>query len=118
MQTLAQIRAKNALNKQVEPGAGGGDVLRSFPSLVKTDGFLAALAFASETKQDGKLKHRGEHGICRHIAEHLHALHISENTDPRQLAQELAEGDASKLRRATAEALAYLNYLKRFATYA
>jgi len=118
MQTLAQIRARNALGRKIAKGQKEGNVLSGFSTLVKIDGLLAALAFSCEKNKNGEIKHKGEYFICEAIAAHLkdEQIRITGRILPRELAEELASGDATKLRRATAEALAYLNYLKRFAS--
>lgn len=121
MKTLAQIRATNALKWKDHDFGGqkGGDVVSGFPTLVKTDGLLAAAAFAVEwkDKKKGVRKHQGEFHLLKAIAEHLSSsgVAICEARNPEDFVEELARAaDASKLRRATAEALAFLNYLKRF----
>ena len=134
-----------AQRDQIAEGQGGGDVLSGFPMLIKADGLLAALAFAVELKacrnpdrvdehflvrrlddeqeRVFERKHRGEYSIACAIAYHLGCnrpdgcIAICQAQSPDDLVEELAQAaDASKLRRATAEALAFLNYLKRFAS--
>jgi len=121
MKTLAQIRADNALKAAKKPGMGlgkeGGDALSGFPMLIKMDGLLAALAFAIERKSENSRKHPGAFLIANAIAEHLSnkKIGIASSTNADDLVKELAnDPDDSKLRRATAETLAYINYLKRF----
>jgi CRISPR/Cas system CMR-associated protein Cmr5 small subunit len=129
MKTLPQIRAANAiLHREPVQRAlnqpGQGDTLSGFPMLIKTDGLLAALAFAIEPKRNdrGQLshKHPAEFTIAEAIAAHLRhndsegRIAITTEANPERLVDELARADATKLRRATAEALAFLNYLKRF----
>jgi len=80
MKTLAQIRAANALRHQQpvqnalnQPGQG--DALSGFPMLIKIDGLLAALAFATEQRrnQQGQLvrKHPADYVIAQAVAAHL-----------------------------------------------
>jgi hypothetical protein len=119
MKTLAQIRAQNALKASRIEGMGrgqkGGDALSGFPMLIKTDGLLAAAAFAVELNSKGKPKQEGALLIMDAVAEHLASVGICEATKARDLLEELANSDdAAQLRRATAETIAYLNYLKRF----
>jgi len=123
MRTLGQIRATNALDASRRRGMGvgqqGGDALSGFSTTILTDGFLAASALACERKQDrhgnAELKHGGEFLIVQAIAEHLHSLNVCKAQAPDALVAELAQAnDATQLRRATAEAMEYLNYLKRF----
>jgi CRISPR/Cas system CMR-associated protein Cmr5 small subunit len=119
MRTLAQIRAASALLRKDLVGAGqrGGDAISGFPTMIATNGLLAALAFACEPKGPNDRKHKGEFSIASAIAMHLSCdgVGITEAGDADALVDELAKAeDAAQLRRATAEALAYLNYLKRF----
>jgi CRISPR/Cas system CMR-associated protein Cmr5 small subunit len=123
---------------------GGGDAISGFPMLVLTDGLLAAITFACEEKEirqqdmpaqnapdaylcrqigNGqnarylKRKHPGEYTVARALAEHLrtesNCITTSANADA--LIADLSQQDSDiLLRRATGEALAFLNYLKRF----
>ncbi len=139
MKNLAQLRAFHALKASKKEGLGigkeGGDALSGFPILILSCGLLAALAFAVERKgsdssEEEKLsrekrpqsggtkppqpKHPGEFAIAQAITEHLLELKICEANNADDLVKELAQGSSAKLRCATAEAVAYLNYLKRF----
>jgi len=121
MKNLDQIRAHNALRHKdlIAASQGGGDAISGFPMLVLTDGFLAALAFACEWKnqQQGLRKHPGEFTVATAIANHLHTQQnrITQSAAPDNLLAELASQDTDiLLRRATAETIAFLNYLKRF----
>jgi CRISPR-associated protein Cmr5 len=117
-QTLAQRRAANALSAARIPGMGhgqdGGNALSGFPMLIKIDGLLAACAFAVERKSKNERKQRGACLIVDAIAEHLQSLSIVDAKTADDLVEELVRGDSALLRRSTAEALAFLNYLKRF----
>jgi CRISPR/Cas system CMR-associated protein Cmr5 small subunit len=121
MKTLAQIRSTNALTASKKPGMGkgkeGGNAISGFPMLIKTDGLLAAAAFAVETNKEGKPKQEGARHIITAVAEHLsdNGIGICQASTADDLVNELSRGDAIKLRQATAEALAYLAYLKRYA---
>jgi len=116
VKNLAQIRAQNALAACRDPQMVlGQNALSGFPMIIKAAGLLAAGAYAVETKANGNgPKQQGAQLILDHIAKHLHTLKICNAESAMDLVEELAGGDATKLRRATAEALAYLNYLKRF----
>jgi CRISPR/Cas system CMR-associated protein Cmr5 small subunit len=118
MKTLAQQRATNALNAARIEGIGSGqekgNALSGFPMLIKTDGALAAFAFAVERKPNKELKQRGAYLIVGAVATHLQSLGIVDAQNADDLVDELARGDSALLRRATSEALAFLNYLKRF----
>lgn len=119
MKTLAQIRAQNALRCYGRKFAGkeGGELIKKLPALIRNDGLLAALAFCIEKGDDYLI-------VASLIANHLAyqgenqredgRIAITSASDAIGLVQELASGDASKLRRATSEALALLNYMKRF----
>ena len=121
MKNLDQIRAQNALRHKdrIFASQGGGDAISGFPMLVKTGGLLASLAFACEWKdiQKGIRKHPGEYTVATAITDHLrHAqITITTATDADALINGLASANTDvPLRRATAEALAFLNFLKRF----
>lgn len=121
MKTLAQKRAANALEASKVRGMGlgqkGGDALSGFPMLIRTNGLLAAAAFAIELNARGQPKQPGARLIMDAVAKHLASVEICKATDARDLVEELAKAeDPSQLRRATAEALAFLSYLKRFGT--
>lgn len=120
MKSFAQIRAENALRSSRTKemlGQKGGDALSGFPMLIKTAGLLAAGAFAVEVNKEGEPKQKGAHLIMDAIAQHLSSagVGICAAENARDLIEELAEAkDSSQLRRATGEAIAFLNYLKRF----
>lgn len=121
MKNLDQIRAHNALRHRdlIEKSQGGGDAISGFPMLVLNDGLLAALAFACEWKEKAKgtRKHPGEFTVAAALADHLatETNAICAWKTPDALLSGLASQDSDiLLRRATAEALAFLNYLKRF----
>ncbi len=119
MRTLAQIRAANAILAAKRPGIGsgqgGGNSLSGFPMIIKTDGLLAAAAFAVELNSKGQPKQKGARLVLDEVAKHLCSVKIIKATTADALVNELATAaDASQLRRATAEALAFLSYLKRF----
>lgn len=116
MKTLDQIRAANALLCYGKKFGGkeGGEVIKKLPALIRNDGLLAALAFCVEKGGDHR---EAADMIARHLSYKTQdaRVAITKATNAAELLAELAAGDASKLRRATAEALALLNYMKRFA---
>jgi CRISPR type III-B/RAMP module-associated protein Cmr5 len=123
MKTLAQRRAAIALRWKDKSFGGKkeGNVVSGFPMLIRTDGFLPALAYAVEKKEDKQAKqlvpkNLGEFQIAASLVEHLSGEGIlKQSKTPDDMVNELAiAADASQLRRATTEALAFLNYLKRF----
>lgn len=121
MKNLDQIRAYNALRHKdrIANSQGGGDAISGFPMLLLNDGLLAALAFACEWKDQraGTRKHPGEYTVATAMTDHLNNedYPICSATDPDDLLHQLASANTDTLlRRATAESLAFLIYLKRF----
>ena len=135
--SLEQIRAKNAFaaanDKKNYVFAGredGKSVAKKVPVQIIQNGFLGALAFACETKKDKQKpqngdsakqpppKNPGHHAVFRAIIAHLSTIGADfgiGNVEPDAFLEVLAQRDASVLRAVTAEALAYLSYLRRFA---
>ena len=116
MKNREQIRAKNAL-AAIKGGVRGrgiqeGDALSGFPALVVNNGLLATMAFSMK-QGEGFLE------VCDAIARHLSDKEIGllqvANADTSTLLKHLTESDSIQLRLCTSEALAYLNYLRRFA---
>lgn len=130
MKNLEQIRAKHALDfwhpVQGHPpaarGVNQGDVVSKLPGLIVSNGLLQTAAFA-------KSKGGGHEELLRAVFQFLchpdRAL-LPPPPQPRQGETELdtyirlltdgQEATSQRLQTATAEALAYLGYLKRFAT--
>lgn len=112
MKTLSQVRAANALRCRGTQfkGQAGGEVISKLPALIQTNGLLATLAFCVDKKG-------GHLAAAKLIADHLRdeAIKITKSESVDELIDELARADAALLRRATAETLALLNYMKRFA---
>ena len=118
MRNLEQIRAKNAYDWRDRIGTGkegGRAVAKKVPAQIIQNGFLGALAFAIENKGSGYenafkaiLEHFDKAGLnygmpCDSLQGFLDALCARR------------ENAADILRAITAESLAYLNYLRRFA---
>lgn len=108
LRNLEQIRAKNAL-------AASGRIVRTVaknvPSMVIANGFIGALAFAIEKKEDYLLAFQA-------VIDHLHKARLNcgiAATDPQAFLDELCGKSADVLRAITDESMAYLNYLRRFA---
>ena len=106
MRNLEQIRAKHALDfineeKNVITGPDGGNILSKLPTMIVADGLLATAAFAKD-------KGCGYEKTIDNIFAHLRSQAIAAGID------DLAAKGALELQRATAEALAYANYIKRF----
>jgi len=113
MKTLAQIRADNALKCHGRHFGGQqcGEVIDKLPARICNNGLLAVLAFC--------LDKGGDHlAVADIIAKHLShdEIAITQSQNTLELITELSKGDATLLRRATAESLALLNYMKRFAS--
>jgi CRISPR-associated protein Cmr5 len=111
-QNLEQIRAKHALDRAADARKQNneGDCLSGYPSLIINNGLLATLAFSLD-KEKQHLR------VANAVGFHLHKSGVVAQTTPGAagLRDALVIADSYKLRRATAEALAFLAYLKRFA---
>ena len=122
MMTLAQRRAAVALKWREQDLGGKKEIsaMRGFPLLIRMEGLLLALAFAIERKEDKQAKqllpkNPGEMLLAAALVEHLTAEGIlKQSRTPDDMVNELAQAaDPAQLRRATAESLAFLNYLRR-----
>lgn len=117
MKNLDQIRANNALQclQQKFKGAAGGEVIKKLPAYILNDGLLSTLAFGI---QKGGDQMEAGNVIARHLAAKGIEIFQPANgaeANGRNLLEALAQQQSDVLlRRATAEALAFLNYLKRF----
>lgn len=115
MKNLEQIRAKNALKaaEQKIAGANGGEVIKKIPPLIMNHGLLAIGAYAFDEKT-------GYKGVIDAIALHLASSEIKllpekYSSDTKGLMDYLAnEADSATLKLITAEAMAWLNYARRF----
>jgi CRISPR type III-B/RAMP module-associated protein Cmr5 len=120
MKNLAQVRAASALSfstSGVEArGRDGGEAIKKVPPMIAANGLLAALAFALEEKKLG-LQRPGYAAIFDAIAGHLQSAEISitkGTNDARNLLKHLVESDSQILKLATAEAMEWLSYARRF----
>jgi CRISPR type III-B/RAMP module-associated protein Cmr5 len=117
MKNLDQIRANNAIQclQQKFKGAAGGEVIRKLPAYILNDGLLSTLAFGL---QKGGDQMEAGNVIARHLAsEGIGIFQPTNGMDAsgKNLLEHLAKQHSDAiLRRSTAEALAFLNYLKRF----
>jgi CRISPR/Cas system CMR-associated protein Cmr5 small subunit len=99
-------------------GAAGGAAVSKLPSLIVGNGLLATLAFA-------RSKGKGYEKLMLNVLAHLPSDGIAAMPAPAgrgngdapldPALRKLSEGSSLLLQRASAEALAYLGYLKRFA---
>ena len=135
MQNLEQLRAAAALkfwhaNKDANKGDDDGKIVQKLPALVMSNGLLATAAFA---KSKSKVDERGKYQESNHeqILRNVLAAHVpqvlpaaltlppgfieGERTDLDRAIRALVNGTSIQLQQVTAEALAYLGYLKRFA---
>lgn len=120
MRNLEQIRAANAWEAGRTGGAyagpEGGEVVKKIPSYIRTNGLLAAMAFALELKAGKGAESKGYRRVFDDIAKHLShgEIGLVRSTSAENLLRELCESDSTRLRLVTAEAMAYLSYLRRF----
>ena len=117
MQNLDQIRATAASNL-----CAGNEFTRSdiagFPSLVMNNGLLAATAFAIESGRDARSGVAAAvDGMARHRANPAHGMAALNGVNSAVSLIQALSGNATSLdlQRATAEALAFFSYVKRFA---
>ena len=120
MKNLAQVRAASALqlakSKQKIVGANGGEAIKKVPPMIAANGLLAAIAFCLEEKRDG-LQRPGFAAIFDAIAIHLQSAEIAithDTPDAPSLLNHLVEADSQTLKLATAEAMEWLSYARRF----
>lgn len=117
---LEQIRALHALDEVFNGRFDRNDV-NGLPALVQSSGLLATAAFVSV----GQGARDGMWNAMNAVARHLRCAetgplltmtaHGSEQNPTKVMLRELSERDSQVLIRATAEALAFISYLKRFA---
>ena len=112
MKNLEQIRAAHAL----EPAMGlSRSAVNKLPAMILTNGLLATAAFCNA---EGGGENRGDmkkalDATARHLAARGHLASGTNNVA--DLIQDLSRRSSHELQRATAEALAFIAYLKRFA---
>lgn len=110
MKNLEQIRAAAAL--PVAERTVKADV-NKLPALIVANGLLATAAFANEDDGTKRPKMAAVvNGVARHLA---NVGILSRCTDAKSMMQRLCSEDSPVLQRATAEALAFIGYVKRFA---
>ena len=120
MQNLEQIRARNAMEaaRQRIAGANGGEVIKKIPPLIMNHGLLAIGAYAFDEKTGYK---GAVDAIARHLADkdikllplpNSRASNTATTADLMDYLSTTADSNALKL--CTAEAMAWLNYARRF----
>lgn len=118
MQSLEQIRARNALRCDKEDGSSikgpdGGDVIRKVPALLLNNGLLATVAYAYTQKPGWKI-------LFNHVARHLSDRDVGVVPETVQDHEALMDyltsptATSETLKLATAETLAWLSYARRF----
>ena len=119
MQNLDQIRASAALQAADKTSR---QAVSKLPAMILQNGLLAATAFATEGK-DGKPKRLEMSAAMNSTADHLANPNLgitllTGNNDAAKMTAALSSATATSLdlQRATTEALAFLAFLKRFAT--
>ena len=115
---LEQYRAQLALSSadDIEKGVGGGQaVAKKVPTMIRENGFLGALAFAVEKKSGNALKNPAHASVFEAVRKYLVGVGMVTASDTDGLMKDMSKESADKLRLVTAESIAYLNYLRRFA---
>ena len=110
---LEQIRAKNALNVMIDRDEKDSkSIAKKIPAMILENGLIATAAFAEESNVRG-YRSVFENGIIKHL-EDIDLL--PGNQDKlKGFIEDLTTVDSAGLRVITAETMAYLNYLRRFA---
>lgn len=119
MKNLEQIRAASAINfaKKVDEGkirAAGindGQAIKKIPPMIMGNGLLATIAFSLERNREGYAS------ILSALAEHLASPFINITPgvkDAQSLINHLVTQDSATLKLATAEALEWFGYARRF----
>lgn len=116
LQNLDQVRARNALafgTKEAVAGDKGGEVIKKVAPLIQNHGLLATAAY-SFTEKEGWRKVFD--AIARHLADPDVGVVSESVTDRRSLMDHLTAKSTSseELKQATAEAMAWLTYARRF----
>lgn len=114
MQNLDQKRALNAMaavRKYDPQGKNDGNVIKKVPTMIQQNGLLGAIAFALDDKV-------GHADVLKGAMEHYHTYDAESpvGNDLNEFARWLCQQDSARLRAATAEILAYLNFYRRFAS--
>ena len=113
MRNLEQIRATNALEAAKNIGTGpneGKNIAKKVPTQIRNNGLLGAAAFAQDSE-------KGYPDVMKAIIDHLrhNDIELTKAAGIKEFITEIGQADSTQLRVVTAEAMAYLNYLRRFA---
>lgn len=124
MQNLDQIRAAQALAAADKTSK---QAVSKLPAMIMTNGLLASTAFACEKNDRGEPKRKtmkeAMEAVITHLRFPIHGIAILSGCPTAdEMIKRLSAGSGQilatslDLQRATAEALSFLSYLKRFAT--
>lgn len=116
MQNLEQVRARNALEFASHGAVGGdkgGEVIKKVPALIQSHGLLATAAYSFSEKEGWQ---KVFDAIARHLADKDVGIVDAGCTDRSKLMEFLTrkETTSETLKLATAEAMAWLTYARRF----
>ena len=115
MRNLEQTRAKNALEVKIErEEKDSKSIAKKVPAMIMNNGLIGAAAFAKESNVKG-YRCVFENGIIRHLCDKDIQLLQEKKYNLEGFIAELTNVSSTKLRIITAEVMAYLNYLRRFA---
>lgn len=115
MKNLEQIRAKHADDAIKRHDKLSRSAVNKLPAMIIQNGLLATTAFCIT---DGGGDNRAHmHTALHETARHLAALGLiaSNISHAKDMIDDLCNRSSHELQRATAEALAFIAYLKRFA---
>lgn len=128
LRNLEQIRAQHALEFKLlvsrgqarATGQEGGEAIKKIPPMIMGNGLMATLAFSVESKKGGEPKRPGYLAILSAVAGHLGSREIeivpAHINTAEALLGFLSESSSKTLQLATAEALAWMGYARRFVT--
>ncbi len=124
IRTLEQNRAEQAwndvqkvVNDNRDPKAYKS-LVKSAPAFILTNGLLQTLAFYQSKRNSNAHKYLLDHlsgWVLKQLQLGPEANALSTTSGDNKLAQLLRSGNSSRLRLATQESLAYLQWLRRFA---
>lgn len=114
MNNMDLIRAKNALEASgtIRAGENETDTVKKIPPYIINNGLLATALFANEKKA-------GYENVFKAVVRHLKSIHrLPQGTEESSmgLVRYLVGKTSAELRDVTTETMAYLNYLRRFAS--
>lgn len=112
MQNLEQIRAKHALEHSQELSRSA---VNKLPAMILANGLLATAAFCNAEGGGDNRTHMRK--ALEATAQHLsnRGLLANGTNAIASMIQQLSQRSSHELQNATAEAIAYIAYLKRFA---